>query len=338
MFVVLTGLLRSRHAKGGGGWGLSWLEPSDSWHKLLSHADRNYATRDQPLGTFSRHSAPSNKNGIVIKSFWFRSIFSRSRGLCSDVLVEICEYLTLMDGINAFSLNILPLLRQAHSKVHLNDPSTRFLEVIPQGHDPSQVVSLRLTVRLRVLSRYLSSFLTFDQLIRVTAVSEQETHAIDRVLHGILSATSGPIASRQLFAASRQFSTRIHWIAGRCLMSASRDESIWNRKFLPTPSIATFDRSMCLLRTRGHPGGRWRRFHWRSGECRTRVVPPATSNSFPDKKCLGSISFHVSAFIEGNVDDEMSHSCKAAEKINMFELSHLFLRSSFLRNISVSTR
>ena len=59
----------------------------------------------------------------------------QSTGLCSDVVVEICEYLLLDESINAFTTSILPLLRDGYSKVHLNNPSKRFVEMIPRHLD-----------------------------------------------------------------------------------------------------------------------------------------------------------------------------------------------------------
>jgi hypothetical protein len=62
--------------------------------------------------------------------------FSRSTGLCPDVVIEITKYLSLIDAINAFSINILSLLQQTHTKLHLNNPTGQFLEMIRPYVDP----------------------------------------------------------------------------------------------------------------------------------------------------------------------------------------------------------
>ena len=61
--------------------------------------------------------------------------FGRTTGFCPDILVEITKYLTLIDAIDTFSISILPLLQQTHSKVYLNNPSRRFIQRIPQYVD-----------------------------------------------------------------------------------------------------------------------------------------------------------------------------------------------------------
>ena len=102
---------------------------------------------------------------------WRRSVqflvpfdFSRSTGLCPDVLALISEYLSLNEAINACSLSILPLFHQTRSKVHLSNPSDRFLEMIPQYVDPREIASLRITDDLSVPTGDISALQTFDQL------------------------------------------------------------------------------------------------------------------------------------------------------------------------------
>jgi hypothetical protein len=88
---------------------------------------------------------------------WQRSVqflvpfdICHSTGLCPDVLALINEYLSLNDAINAFSLSILPLLHQTRSKVHLKNPSVRFLQMIRQYVDPRQIASLHITEELAI--------------------------------------------------------------------------------------------------------------------------------------------------------------------------------------------
>jgi hypothetical protein len=100
-----------------------------------------------------------------------------------DVLIEITKYLSLDESINAFSMSILPLLRQANSKVHLNNSSKRFVEMIPQHLDPRQVTSLRITGDPQRLGYDLSAFRAFDQLVGLTVFSERASHTIEQCLH-----------------------------------------------------------------------------------------------------------------------------------------------------------
>jgi hypothetical protein len=96
--------------------------------------------------------------------------FSRSTGLCPDVVVEITQYLSLIDAVNAFSINILSLLQQTHSKLHLNNPTDRFLERIPEYFDPTQIVSFRITDGLLLSKNYFSTLQSFDQVISLTVI------------------------------------------------------------------------------------------------------------------------------------------------------------------------
>ena len=107
---------------------------------------------------------------------------SRSNFLCADVVIEIVKYLSLPDAINAFSTGILPLLRQEHTKVHLDNPSRRFLQMITQHFNPNRFASLRVTDGFRVSENNLSLFQTFDQLVSLTFVSQRQTYMINRLL------------------------------------------------------------------------------------------------------------------------------------------------------------
>ena len=94
-------------------------------------------------------------------------------GLCPDVLLEISKYLYLDETINAFSMGILPLLRDRHSKVHLKDPPKRFLQMIPQHLAPRQVASLLITDDPRTPTGHLSLLRVFDRLTSLTILSER---------------------------------------------------------------------------------------------------------------------------------------------------------------------
>lgn len=75
--------------------------------------------------------------------------------------------------INAFSTSILPLLCKEKSKVHLVNPSDRFLTTISRHFDPRQVRSVRLNEDSVSSERDLSSFQIFDQLISLTILNPQ---------------------------------------------------------------------------------------------------------------------------------------------------------------------
>ena len=94
-------------------------------------------------------------------------------GLCPDVLLEISKYLYLDEIIHAFSMGFLRVLHDGHSKVHLNDPSNRFLQIIPQHLDPRQVASLLITDDPRTPTGHLSLLRVFDRLTSLTILSER---------------------------------------------------------------------------------------------------------------------------------------------------------------------
>ena len=107
---------------------------------------------------------------------------SRATGLCPDVVIEITKYLSLIDAINTFSISILPLLREAHSRVHLNHPSTRLVEILPQHLDPRQIASIHIIDDARRPRYELSAFRVFDQLATVTILCQLWTQTIGRIL------------------------------------------------------------------------------------------------------------------------------------------------------------
>ena len=107
---------------------------------------------------------------------------SRPTGLCPDVVIEISKYLSLIDTINAFSISILPVLRQAHSKVHLNNPSYRLLQMIPHYLDPRQISSVYIIDDIHRPTHHLSAFQIFDQLVSMTVFSQRREPMIGRLL------------------------------------------------------------------------------------------------------------------------------------------------------------
>ena len=110
------------------------------------------------------------------QEFLFRVDVTEATGMCPDVWVEITKYLSLNDAINAFSLSILPLLRQAHSKINLDNPSNRLLQMIGQHLDPRQIASVHIITENRRSSRDFSAFQMFDQLVSVTVFSRKSNN------------------------------------------------------------------------------------------------------------------------------------------------------------------
>jgi len=91
--------------------------------------------------------------------------------LCPEILVEITEYLSLNDAINALSINILQLIRQTDIRVHLVNPSIRFLQMIRQHLNPRQVTSIRLPGSLMESTKDFTSLHVFNELISLSLVN-----------------------------------------------------------------------------------------------------------------------------------------------------------------------
>ena len=107
---------------------------------------------------------------------------SRSTALCPDVLVEITKYLSFDQTIRGFSVNILPLLHQTHTKINLVDPSDPLLEMISRHLDPRQTASLHLTDKFVRSDDGLRSFQTVNQLVSLTVFSDKDDGLIDCLL------------------------------------------------------------------------------------------------------------------------------------------------------------
>ena len=110
---------------------------------------------------------------------------TKSAVLCPDVLVEIAEYLSLNDAINAFSMGILQLLRDGYSKVHLNNPSKRFVEMICQHLDPTQVVSVHINNDPLQPGSDLDALRVFDRLSSLTDSSIRESPMLFHYLYNL---------------------------------------------------------------------------------------------------------------------------------------------------------
>lgn len=102
-------------------------------------------------------------------TFQIFSFVEKTR-LSWEILVEIAGYLSLNDAINAFSIDILPLLDLPQAKFHLSNPSGLFIKKILPKIKPDKIVSLEF--RSKWLStEHLSSAST--KLISVTCYDLQ---------------------------------------------------------------------------------------------------------------------------------------------------------------------
>ena len=117
------------------------------------------------------------------QQFLVRFDFVRAARLCSDVVIEILKYLSLIDSIEAFSVSILPLLQEAHGKFHLVNPSNPLIQIVGEHLDPRKIVSLRITDDCRIPKEDLAISRSFDQLTSVTLLSKRGTHLIDDLRH-----------------------------------------------------------------------------------------------------------------------------------------------------------
>ncbi|CAF4505244.1 unnamed protein product [Rotaria socialis] len=92
---------------------------------------------------------------------------------------EICNYLTLNDAIQAFSTNILPLLRQNCTKVMICDPSETFINMILRKIKPQQITSLCLNMSWLLTQANLDSLHIFPNVTSLTVMNFQQIDAID---------------------------------------------------------------------------------------------------------------------------------------------------------------
>ena len=79
-------------------------------------------------------------------------------------------------------MSILPLLREARIRVHLDDPSDRFLAMVRQHLDSSQVTSIRLSGALLESTQDFSSFRVFDRLISLSLINPGSLVSLSRCL------------------------------------------------------------------------------------------------------------------------------------------------------------
>ncbi|UJR11607.1 hypothetical protein I4U23_015789 [Adineta vaga] len=105
--------------------------------------------------------------------------FLKNTGFCWDIILEICQYLTLNDIINSFSTKIIPLLIEFQVKVHLSDPSHAFMNMINEKLLPEQIVSIQFNTNYFKAERKLRSRLILENvqnLIFINPHESLETH------------------------------------------------------------------------------------------------------------------------------------------------------------------
>ncbi|CAF5172640.1 unnamed protein product, partial [Rotaria magnacalcarata] len=79
-----------------------------------------------------------------------------------NAILHIVKYITLNDAVNAFTINILLLLRERETAVEICDPDNLFINTILSKLEAKQVVSLRLTANWYCTQQDLSRLNSFS--------------------------------------------------------------------------------------------------------------------------------------------------------------------------------
>ena len=156
--------------------------------------------------------------------FLFPFDFNQSTGMLPDILIEIKKYLSLNEAINAFSISILSLLRQTHSKIHLNNPSEQFLKMIHRYVDRRQIASLHITDGLLELEHrcLVWASIMLDHPINLTVVIRREAGNVRHLLsilpkaHRLSLWFEGTISSFLLKKIQQPGRYPITWLYIRC--------------------------------------------------------------------------------------------------------------------------
>ncbi|CAF2072996.1 unnamed protein product [Rotaria magnacalcarata] len=82
--------------------------------------------------------------------------------LGNNAILHIVKYITLNDAVNAFTINILLLLREGETAVEICDPDNLFINTILSKLEAKQVVSLRLTANWYCTQQDLSRLNSFS--------------------------------------------------------------------------------------------------------------------------------------------------------------------------------
>jgi hypothetical protein len=94
------------------------------------------------------------------------------------VILEITRYLSLNDAIKAFSTNILPIIRNSGTKVHITDPSDAFMKIILRKLNPEQIVSVQFNGEGPCSDINLTSSTTFNNVTSMSLLNLQRTDEI----------------------------------------------------------------------------------------------------------------------------------------------------------------
>ncbi|CAF0992246.1 unnamed protein product [Adineta steineri] len=173
-YPLLIGIMRKASKES------PWLSSSEyEWKSLLTR-DRLTRTQEavtretlkQELETFDKECHDHEET----LSF----DFSARSGLCSKVMLEIVQYLSLNDIVNAFSSSILPLLYEHETKVHISQTKSTFFKMVLWKIRPEQIVSLRLNPSS--LFPEIPSFMlhSFSNLISLTLVNPMHAGEINK--------------------------------------------------------------------------------------------------------------------------------------------------------------
>ncbi|CAF4694151.1 unnamed protein product, partial [Rotaria socialis] len=88
-----------------------------------------------------------------------------------NAIHRIVKYITLNDAINAFTINILPLLRERETPVEICDPDNLFINTILPKLKAKQVISLRLTTNWFCTEQDLSRLNSFSDIFTLTLLN-----------------------------------------------------------------------------------------------------------------------------------------------------------------------
>ena len=177
------------------------FSPSEYQPQVFQHADllvdtNTGSTLEDVLERLRAFKEEWHRNEKLLASF----DVCQSTGLCPDVLVETAQYLWLNDAVNAFSTSILPLLHGAHTKVHLNNLSERFLQMISEHLDPSQIVSLNIRDCFRTSVCKTCFSANFDQLVSLTLLNQKQWFTIRSFLSSLSSVRNLCLLNDDAFA------------------------------------------------------------------------------------------------------------------------------------------
>ncbi|CAF1051078.1 unnamed protein product [Rotaria magnacalcarata] len=95
-----------------------------------------------------------------------------------NAILRIVKYITLIDAINAFTINILLLLSESETTVEICDPDILFINTILPKLKPNQGVSLRLTPIWYCTEQDLSRLISFSNIITLSLLNFQDKELI----------------------------------------------------------------------------------------------------------------------------------------------------------------